>query len=300
MICSDVRLEEYLDGELDAPGIAAVEAHLADCPDCRERLAELRRLEELLSTASPVSSPEPGRFVLEVRKRAHRPRYAWAAAAAIAVAAIALFGFPSESVDVRFELARYAENPDPEIAERIASTGKSGIRELQAALDDSEVRIQFAAAALLFQIGGEPMRERLLARYEARDESDAGWVLADIGAEKEDAEIAPIAVSLALEGQEVWALDVLRRLNRMHREAQEKVVDAVVSLLKSDNPKVQSLALEIIRELDVEFSLSAVVDLLDSPDLGDEARRFLREQTGEDHGKDKDAWRRAIEQKEER
>ena len=153
---------------------------------------------------------------------------------------------------------------------------------------------------LLFQLGGEPMREELLARYEARDEADAGWVLADIGAEKEDGEMATIAVSLALEGQEGWAMDILQRLNRMHREAQEKVVDAVVSLLKSDNPKVQSLALEIIRDLDVEFSLSAVVDLLDSPDLGDEARRFLREQTGEDHGKDKDAWRRAIEQKEER
>ncbi|HVH10725.1 MAG TPA: zf-HC2 domain-containing protein [Gemmatimonadales bacterium] len=38
------RLSEYLDGELGASDAVALEAHLADCADCRATLAELRRV----------------------------------------------------------------------------------------------------------------------------------------------------------------------------------------------------------------------------------------------------------------
>jgi anti-sigma factor RsiW len=38
------RLSEYLDGELAPPERAALEAHLAACPDCRTTLDELRRV----------------------------------------------------------------------------------------------------------------------------------------------------------------------------------------------------------------------------------------------------------------
>jgi hypothetical protein len=37
-----------------------------------------------------------------------------------------------------------------------------------------------------------------------------------------------------------------------------------------------------------------VVDLLDSPELGEEALRFLRQETKQDFGRDKPAWLKAI------
>ena len=80
----------------------------------------------------------------------------------------------------------------------------------------------------------------------------------------------------------------------MHKAAQQKVVGAVVTLLKSDNPAIQRRALEIVKELDIEFPLTAVVDLLDSPDLGEEALRILRRATGKDYGRDQRAWRKAL------
>src|SRR2546423_14692201 len=38
------RLSEYLDGELGAADVAALEAHLPACADCRAALGELRRV----------------------------------------------------------------------------------------------------------------------------------------------------------------------------------------------------------------------------------------------------------------
>ena len=52
-------LGAYADGELDAAGARAVEAHLADCPRCRQALRELRRLAgQLQSWPGPVRRPE--------------------------------------------------------------------------------------------------------------------------------------------------------------------------------------------------------------------------------------------------
>ena len=71
-------------------------------------------------------------------------------------------------------------------------------------------------------------------------------------------------------------------------------VDSVVTLLHSTNVDIQRHALEIVKKLEIEFPLSAVVDLLDSPELGEEALRFLRQETKQDFGKDKQAWLKAI------
>ena len=120
-----------------------------------------------------------------------------------------------------------------------------------------------------------------------------------VGLEEDDAEIIPVAVSMATEGQERWAMDVLKRLNRLDRLARGKVMESVVTLLHSDNPKVQKLALDIVKELGIRFPLAEIVDLLDTPELGDAALKFLREQTGKDFGKDKAAWKKAIEPLEE-
>ena len=94
-------------------------------------------------------------------------------------------------------------------------------------------------------------------------------------------------------------MDVLRRLNRLDRLARGKVVESVVTLLHSVNPKVQKLALDIVKELEIEFPLSAIVDLLDQPELGDEALRILREATKKNFGKDKSAWKALVEHREE-
>jgi hypothetical protein len=89
-------------------------------------------------------------------------------------------------------------------------------------------------------------------------------------------------------------MNVLQKLNRLNRDAQRRIVDAVVTLLHSTNVDVQRHALEIVKTLDIEFPLPALVDLLDSPELGDEALRFLRQETRKDFGKDKQAWLKAI------
>jgi hypothetical protein len=81
----------------------------------------------------------------------------------------------------------------------------------------------------------------------------------------------------------------------MGSQAQARIIDSVVTLLKSDNPRIQKLALDIVKELEIEFPLSAIVDLLDSPELGDEALKILRQAKKLGLGKDKDAWRKAIE-----
>lgn len=49
----DERLQDWLDADLDAAQTALVESHLAACPVCRERLAELREIDAALADALP-------------------------------------------------------------------------------------------------------------------------------------------------------------------------------------------------------------------------------------------------------
>jgi len=58
------RLSEYIDGELDSPTCAEVEAHMADCPPCIEFLRSLRasaRSPRLLDN-QPAPAPLPPAF----------------------------------------------------------------------------------------------------------------------------------------------------------------------------------------------------------------------------------------------
>jgi hypothetical protein len=50
------RLSEYLDGELDGPERRALEAHLPQCAECRETLAQLR---QVTVRASALTDREP-------------------------------------------------------------------------------------------------------------------------------------------------------------------------------------------------------------------------------------------------
>ena len=47
------RLQDWLDGDLDAAAEATLQAHLADCAMCRARADELQALDESLQTATP-------------------------------------------------------------------------------------------------------------------------------------------------------------------------------------------------------------------------------------------------------
>jgi hypothetical protein len=297
MNCAEVRLDEFLDGELADADRAAVEGHLASCGTCRAELEHSRKLEAVLRSVPAGAAPDADHFVQSVRSRSRRSsegRWALAAAALIAVAGLAVFSFRPGPVDVRAELAKYSVKPTAEIENRIKSAGPAGFVALEGSLNDGDVKVQFAAASLLFKLADDSTRDRILARFQQKRDTNGTWTLNEPGADDSDAEMVPITVSLAVGGQDRWAMNVLRKLNRLNRDAQHKIVDSVVTLLHSTNVDIQRHALEIVKKLEIEFPLPAVVDLLDSPELGEEALRFLRQETRQDLGKDKQAWLKAI------
>ena len=297
MTCDDARLDEYLDGELAPADRSVTEAHLASCAPCRAQLDQSGRLEALLRRVPAGAPPDAERFLAEIRSRSRRPapwRFAAAAAVILAAAAAMYAALRPSTSSVEEDVAAYLQAPSADVERRLKAAGTDALRAVEARLESPDVKAQFAAASLLFRLIDPQKDGAVLARVSARFQPPAReWVLADLGAEESDVETVPIAIS-ALETGEAWSMDALRHLNRMHVEAQRKVVDAVVTLLKSDKPEIQKRALEIVKELDIEFPLTAVVDLLDSPDLGEEAHRILRRATGKDHGRDKRAWLNAL------
>jgi hypothetical protein len=297
MNCVELRLDEYLDGELAGADRAAVEDHLASCAACRSELERSKKLEAVLRSVPSGEAPDADRFLQALRTRSRRSseaRWALAAAALIAAAGLTMVAFREDPVDVRAELAKYSVKPTAEIEKRIRSAGPAGLAQLEGALDDREVKIQFSAAALLFKLSDDRTRERILSRYQQKKESNGTWTLSEPGADDSDDELVPVTVSLAVDGQDRWAMNVLKKLNRLNLQAQHQIVDSVVTLLHSTNVEIQRHALEIVKKLEIEFPLSAVVDLIDSPELGEEARRFLRQETKKDFGRDKEAWLKAI------
>lgn len=60
MACKQIRtkLSDYIDGALPLTEKTRVEAHLADCPACREALADLEATVELLQAAPKVNAPD--------------------------------------------------------------------------------------------------------------------------------------------------------------------------------------------------------------------------------------------------
>lgn len=297
MNCADVRLDEYLDGELAEADRSVVDGHLASCAACRSELEQSRKLEKVLLSVSSGAAPDADRFVQSVRARSRRPAFKpWtvAAAAALLICLAAGLVMRARPVNVRAELASYAAKPSTDIEGRIRSAGPEGLKQLETSLDDQDVRVQFAAASLLFKMADGATRDRILSRYQQKKETNGTWTLSEPGTDDSDVEMVPVTVSLAVDGGDRWAMQTLRKLHRLNHAAQGKIVDSVVTLLHSTNVDVQRHALEIVKKLDIEFPLPALVDLLDSPELGDEALRFLRQETKKDFGKDKDAWFKAI------
>lgn len=299
MNCADVRLDEYLDGELGEPERAVVEGHVASCAACRGELDQSKKLEAVLRSVSVGAAPDADQFVRSVRTRSRRSRFGlWGGAAAAAVMGVTLLWLlsvpPRGGKEVLLAVEKYAERPSVAIELSLKAGGTESLSALESLLDSPNVKIQFSAATLLFKLADEPTRNRVLARYQQKKDSPGTWTLGEPGADDSDDELVPVTVSMAVDGQDRWAMSVLRKLNRLNLQAQRKVVDSVVTLLHSTNVDVQRHALEIVKKLEIEFPLSAVVELLDSPELGDEALRFLCQETKQDFGKDKAAWLRAI------
>ncbi len=110
MRCKDVRnkLTEYRLGLLNDRQRKAIEAHLEHCPRCREELAALERISELLAPAPQVTPARDLWPEIEARlrhKRSASSRLPWrwriATAAASAAAVVALL------------LALWAPTPTP-------------------------------------------------------------------------------------------------------------------------------------------------------------------------------------------
>ncbi|HEX2030658.1 MAG TPA: zf-HC2 domain-containing protein [Actinomycetota bacterium] len=85
-------LADYVDGSLDRQDRARVEAHVRDCPACREEVELASAAREALA-GLPDVEPPPG-LTFEVRRRARRPRgaLAWKVATGAAAAAVLAAG----------------------------------------------------------------------------------------------------------------------------------------------------------------------------------------------------------------
>jgi anti-sigma factor RsiW len=104
--CDPERVTAYVDGLLEGPVLAGVEAHLAGCPVCGEQAAAERELRARLK-ALPVPEPRPG-FEGEVRRRIRssgRRRWRWLLPLAAGLTALALLGRGSPAL-VAWEVSR--------------------------------------------------------------------------------------------------------------------------------------------------------------------------------------------------
>jgi anti-sigma factor RsiW len=99
-----VYIHAYHDGELSPDVKPAVEAHLRECLECRDLLADLRGLSHLLREC-PLEVPSPGligRLQLasySAQDREVRRLAGWMTAAAAVVLAVTLAGYPSKPVE---------------------------------------------------------------------------------------------------------------------------------------------------------------------------------------------------------
>ncbi|MBV8212545.1 MAG: anti-sigma factor [Verrucomicrobia bacterium] len=95
---ADRFLDAYLDGELEPDKRAELDQHLADCPECKEKLARLRQLREFFTANAPHYPAPPelrGKVLarLEVTRRSNLislVRRPWLYAAALLIVSLVL------------------------------------------------------------------------------------------------------------------------------------------------------------------------------------------------------------------
>ncbi len=105
MSCDPERVTAYVDGLLEGPDLATVEAHVAGCPVCQGQAAAERELRARLK-ALPAPEPRPG-FEGELRRRIRpsRRRGVWLLPLAAGLMALALLGRGSPAL-VAWEVSR--------------------------------------------------------------------------------------------------------------------------------------------------------------------------------------------------
>jgi hypothetical protein len=128
MKCEQLREErvDVLYGEATPDTIRRVEEHQSVCPDCREEMADLRRVRRDLQAWREPESRRPS-FV------APRPRRLVAAAAALLLAAGAVLGLAGS--ELRYEEGRFAfrlGRGDADVARLLAEQEARHQREIQA------------------------------------------------------------------------------------------------------------------------------------------------------------------------
>ena len=117
MSCQPEKATGYVDDALEPEERLAVEAHLAECPDCRDQVAEERRIREALLRLPPIE-PRAG-FELALRsrlKRRSRPaRWLLPLAAVLALTVLWLRGVPGVvAYEVAFDHAKcFRRDPLP-------------------------------------------------------------------------------------------------------------------------------------------------------------------------------------------
>lgn len=103
MTCErSTQVHAYHDGALPANEIVALEAHLADCADCRALLSDLRGLSRLIDVAplaaiSPETMTRIARNLRAARERGLLRISSWLTAAAAAVLMGALWFYPERN-----------------------------------------------------------------------------------------------------------------------------------------------------------------------------------------------------------
>jgi anti-sigma factor RsiW len=104
MDCKNEQIHAYYDGELAPNDRAAVETHLAECGDCRELLADLRSVSQLVASApmveiTPVAMKRMQQAWWAAQDRGVLRIASWLSAVAAAVIFAAVIFSPSQRPD---------------------------------------------------------------------------------------------------------------------------------------------------------------------------------------------------------
>jgi anti-sigma factor RsiW len=134
---ADLALAPYLRGELDATERNQVEAHLADCEECRAAATEFQAiLERLAATAPHAPEPHWGRYRAELRARldarARRVRPRWLRPLPVAMAAAA-----AAAIVLTLTVGERASGPNGDLAslEDAALAGRLDILDKRAIVE---------------------------------------------------------------------------------------------------------------------------------------------------------------------
>jgi hypothetical protein len=188
MECEEIRdqMLDVLYGEADASAVASFERHTANCPSCRDELAQLKNLRVTLSS---WTLPRQRRSM----RRLAPPRYFWAAAAAALVilalgGALSLAGvemrFTQGPVVVRLGNAPPIANPAP-----VAGTAQPAVVpvEIQPVASSAVVQEDAVLQRVAEMIRQSEARQRMayvnsLGDFEARTTRQRRYDMARIGA----------------------------------------------------------------------------------------------------------------------